>query len=79
MPIFATNLIYPENMTEFKWKNSLNDTLPSDGHDVLISVNGVYYAAVYDAKAKRFVLKYELGISFPVGASVIYWKELTPP
>ena len=78
--IFALHLeIFAGIMTDFKWKSSTNDELPSDRQDVLISINGIYYAAVYDAPGKRFVLKYEIGVSFPVNSSVIYWKELTPP
>lgn len=65
-------------MKDFQWKNSTSDEPPSDKQDVLISVNGIYYTAVYDKSGKRFVLKYEIGISFPAG-SIIYWKELTPP
>ena len=66
-------------MSETNWKNTLNDELPSDKQDVIISVNGIYYTAVYDAAGKRFTLKYEVGVFFAVKNASIYWKMLTPP
>ncbi len=66
-------------MTEIEWKNTLNDQLPIDKQDVLISVNGIYYTAVYDRLNRKFVLKYEVGVFFPVENKSIYWKEISPP
>lgn len=66
-------------MTITNWKNTLNDELPSDKQDLIVSVDGVYYMAVYDAAGQRFTLKYEIGAFFSVENTSIYWKELTPP
>jgi hypothetical protein len=62
-----------------KWKNTNKDQLPLDNQDVLISVDGIYYTAVYTATEKGFKLKYELGKFFLVENTAIYWKVLTPP
>jgi hypothetical protein len=66
-------------MSEIKWKNTLNDDLPPHNQDVLISSDGIYYTATYDAVEMRFKLKYEIGKFFPVKNAVIYWKPLSPP
>ena len=63
---------------KIKWKNTSKDELPKNVQDVLISVDGVYYTAIYDAIEKGFKLKNELKF-FPVKNTIIYWKAIYPP
>jgi hypothetical protein len=62
-----------------KWKNARKDGAPSSNRDILISVDGIYYTAMYDSFEDVFKLKYELGKIFQIKNSVIYWMELLPP
>lgn len=67
-------------MTEkTEWKNTCKGELPKNNQDVIISVDGIYFTAIYSAVEKGFKLKYELGKFFLVENAVIYWKALTPP
>jgi hypothetical protein len=60
-----------------KWNNAQRDELPGDQEQVLISVNGVYYIAVYDATERKFRLRDEWESSFAADDYLIYWTEFT--
>ena len=60
------------------WKNAA-DHQPKDNQSVLISVNGIYYDAIYKKdkdlyKPKKFDL-----LQFPVKIFTVYWREVDPP
>jgi hypothetical protein len=63
------------------WYNIKKDKLPSPGQEVLISVNGVNYPAVFEAESSTFRTTSEdtgEAIYFPVNAGTIYWTDSIP-
>jgi hypothetical protein len=60
-----------------KWYNAQRDELPSDGQQVLVSVNGVYYITVFDEKEKKFRLRDQQQTFFHADEYLIYWTEFT--
>jgi hypothetical protein len=62
-----------------KWKNVHLDGVPNDKQEVLISANGIYHLAVYDATYRVFKLHEHIGKIFPIeGAAMLYWLRLEP-
>lgn len=63
-----------------KWLNARTDKLPEHNQQVLVSVDGVYYMATFDAGNKCFIL-----ITEPPRTLVysdkhsIYWTAVTDP
>jgi hypothetical protein len=58
------------------WNNSQVDGLPKDREEILISVDGVYYIAMYDEEKKLFRVENEQKETFfRVNEQVIYWTE----
>ena len=57
------------------WKNAKTDSPPEDQHNVLISVNGVYYTATYVKRLNGF--RIPDGCYFMPTESEIYWTEFT--
>ena len=66
-------------VTEMKWYNAQRDTLPKDKQTVLISVNGVYYIAVFDKEGNNFSLKDRPSLQFNADEYLIYWTEFMDP
>jgi hypothetical protein len=62
-----------------KWKNTLKDKPPEHNQEVLISVDGVYYIAIYDDKEKVFRVQYKKLLIFPANNHLIYWTEFYDP
>lgn len=62
-----------------KWNNTNTDGPPEDEQDVLISVNGIYYDAVYDKKNNLYKTTRYSAVSFDPRHHVIYWCKFTPP
>lgn len=62
-----------------RWYNAQRDELPKDEQILLVSVNGIYYITVYDAKEKLFRLKDQIGIYFRPEDDLIYWTEFIDP
>jgi hypothetical protein len=63
-----------------KWKNARNDGPPRDKEQVLISVEGVYYIAVYDAQDRSFKVYDHLeSFRFHIDKQAIYWTVFTDP
>jgi|GEM_PF-3048367 len=62
------------------WKNSTIDELPQHGEEVLISVNGVNYIAVYNAAKMGFEVRQTKNLfSIENKDPIIYWKKITTP
>jgi hypothetical protein len=62
------------------WKNSTIDELPKHSEEVLISVNGVNYIAIYNAVQKGFELRETKNLFLIENKEpIIYWKEIITP
>jgi hypothetical protein len=62
------------------WKNALTDGGPHDKDQVLISVDGVYYIAIYYDSDKSFKVYENLKtIRFEVEKHTIYWTDFNDP
>jgi hypothetical protein len=59
-----------------KWKNAKKDDLPPVGKEVLISVDGVYYIAVYQDTDEAFRVRNREWLKFLLADHLIYWAEL---
>jgi hypothetical protein len=59
------------------WKNASKDGLPAHSREVLISIGGVYYVAVYKAEEKMFEeILYQK--RFRAGeVETVYWTEIS--
>jgi hypothetical protein len=66
------------NYSFMDWKNAVNDGLPINDQEVLISVQGVNYLAVYLEKEKGFRIKDD-GKFLPLHSETIYWYPITQP
>lgn len=62
-----------------EWKNARSDKPPKDKQNVIISVNGIYYDAIYEAKQHVFSAKNFGMLQFSPDKFTIYWCELGPP
>ncbi len=62
-----------------KWFNSQNEKLPSDKQLVLLSVNGIYYEAVFQEKGNLFVCSKHENITFSPKFDVFFWTSFTVP
>jgi hypothetical protein len=62
------------------WTNSTIDGLPQHQEEVLISVNGVNYIALYNADEKGFAVR-DIEKLFLISNNElpIYWKKITKP
>ena len=60
------------------WKNALKDELPNNEQEVLISVRGIYYVAIYKAPLKGFEISEHDGF-IPLNNAQIYWTEIKVP
>ena len=59
-----------------KWKSPGRESLPEDKQEVLISVEGVYYVAVFDAVKTLFRVEEELKETvFRPEDQRIFWSE----
>jgi hypothetical protein len=62
-----------------RWKNVLKDGVPKDKEEVLISINGVNYLALFYSMEKEFYVR-EIKKTFLINdGQIIYWQELTNP
>jgi hypothetical protein len=63
-----------------EWFNASIDEHPKHGQEVLISVDGIYYMAIYDGMLKQFKTRDADSkvISSPRN-SIIYWTPLDSP
>jgi hypothetical protein len=62
-----------------KWNNAGRDKPLKDRQKVLISVNGIYYDAVYDAQENTYLPVKFSRIVFSPKEHQIYWTNLTSP
>jgi hypothetical protein len=62
-----------------KWKNALIEKPPQNDQEVLISVDGVYYIARYDAFQNVFKLRDSPEVHFSSDNNLVYWTEYTDP
>jgi hypothetical protein len=69
----------PTTFTIMQWYNAQRDTLPEDGQTVLISVNGVYYIALFDKVGNSFALKDRPELRFNADEYLIYWTDFVDP
>lgn len=61
-----------------EWKNVLKDGLPENKQEVLISVKGINYIAVYNYELHGFEIdEYESFI--PIKDVTIYWSPISNP
>ena len=60
------------------WKNAAFEK-PADRQDVLISVNGIYYHAVYHETINTYLSKIPLSLKFTPNYFTIYWCQVIPP
>lgn len=60
------------------WKNARKDGLPRDNQEVLISVNGINYVAIFNSKQNSFKIKHKEGV-FAISEFDIYWAEISVP
>ena len=60
------------------WKNVLKDELPENEQEVLISVNGINYIAIYKARFDGFEIEEHEGF-IPIRNRTIYWTDITLP
>jgi hypothetical protein len=60
------------------WKNATKDGLPQNKQEVLITVDGVNYVAMYNALKNLF--ETTTGTKFKIpDENAIYWQEITKP
>lgn len=57
------------------WKNALKDGLPLDKQEVLISISGINYLAIYIAELNGFEIS-EPKKFIPLEYPMIYWMEI---
>jgi hypothetical protein len=62
-----------------KWYNALVDQSPKHHQQVLVSVDGIYYMAVYDEEKNYFVSDDEDQNILNSKSGVIYWTHLMVP
>lgn len=60
------------------WKNASKDGLPANSQEVLISVNGINYVAIYNSTGNNFKIKHKEGV-FLINENDIYWAEISVP
>jgi hypothetical protein len=60
------------------WKNVLKDELPEDNQEVLISVHGINYIAIYRERMCGFEIDEHEGF-IPIRDVTIYWTEISVP
>ena len=58
-----------------QWHNANKNILPLDKQKVMLSVNGVYYFALYDLKMNVFRLRENPEKYFKAGEEEIYWID----
>jgi hypothetical protein len=62
------------------WTNSIIDGLPQHNQEVLISVNGINYIALYNADKMGFTVRDMEKLFFiNNNEQPIYWKKITKP
>jgi hypothetical protein len=66
------------NSGTMKWYNSLVDEPPLHMQEVVISVDGIYYLAIYNAQSKRFDLRDEAR-GLEGSSNLIYWTHASVP
>lgn len=72
--------IYLTQIINMKWYNSRTDKLPKDKQEVLISVEGENYIAIYDANRKLFRIEGELKeTTFKSDLKNLYWTIYLRP
>jgi hypothetical protein len=59
-----------------KWKSAHKSELPKNGEQILISVDGIYYLAVYEAELGLFRPRGERNVFFNPLENLIYWTEV---
>ena len=66
-----------------KWHNTRLDKLPKDRQEVLISVEGINYVAVYDANTKVFTVSADQTgrkeKKYKADLHGLYWTEYKRP
>ena len=63
-----------------KWKNAFSDGLPSDKQEVLISVSGSNFIAVYNHIQNEFQIKNtKKFIRISPSNSTVFWAEILDP
>lgn len=58
-----------------KWLNATRDSVPKDGQEVLISVNGVNQVAVYNSLSQSFKVNAN-ALQYFIGQQTIYWIDI---
>lgn len=61
-----------------KWRNAAHEQ-PNDNQSVLISVNGIYYDAVYHKGSDLYLPKKFNLLKFSPIHFTVYWCEISPP
>jgi hypothetical protein len=62
------------------WRNAHTDPLPSDGQEVLLAVDGIYYCTTFVAGARAFKLKEAPDTFFLLADGLsYYWVEIGEP
>jgi hypothetical protein len=64
---------------KMNWLNAKVDGSPNHNEEVIISVEGVYHVAVYNAKNKAYISAKNKKQSFKASEENIYWAKITPP
>jgi hypothetical protein len=62
-----------------KWNSTQRDKLPKDAQEVLISVEGINYVAVYNKEKDIFTVTIPKKITYKASDSLIYWTEYSRP
>ena len=57
------------------WNNTLTDPPPNDKDRVLISVDGIYHMATYDAIKRVFSVVENTEQKFRIDEKLIYWTS----
>ena len=57
------------------WNNARTDLPPNDKDRVLISVDGIYYMATYEASERMFRVLEGTGQKFLIDEKLIYWTS----
>jgi hypothetical protein len=74
-PLYEICVIIKDRRGFMGWRNALVDGLPEKNEEVLISIKGVNYQAIYRDKEKKFEDKMS-GKFFSIFTDIIYWQKI---
>jgi hypothetical protein len=61
--------------TETEWHNAKLDGLPCNNQQVLISVDGIYYDAIFYGDKNKFITSSNPKRAFQAEEKLLYWRD----